>query len=61
MCLDYDSLRFPETSILKWYGYKNGNNEICNFTAPAKGLWYIDIYGYSAASGITLNVQATPE
>jgi uracil-DNA glycosylase len=22
MCLDYDSLSFPETSIFKWYGYK---------------------------------------
>jgi hypothetical protein len=21
MCLDYDSLRFPETSIFKWSGY----------------------------------------
>jgi len=21
-CIDYDSLRFPETSIFKWSGYK---------------------------------------
>jgi len=41
--------------------YKNGNNETCNFTTPAKGTWYIDIYGYSAASGVTLNVKATPQ
>lgn len=41
--------------------YKNGNNETCNFTAPAEGTWYVDIYGYSAASGVTLNLQATPE
>ncbi|KGJ92885.1 S8 family serine peptidase [Colwellia psychrerythraea] len=41
--------------------YKNGNNETCNFTAPAQGTWYVDIYGYSAASGVTLNIQATPQ
>lgn len=41
--------------------YKNGNNETCNFTAPAQGTWYVDIYGYLAASGVTLNIQATPQ
>ena len=41
--------------------YKKGNNETCNFTAPAKGVWHVDIYGYSAASGITLNLKATPQ
>jgi hypothetical protein len=40
--------------------YKNGNNESCSFTNPAAGTWYIDIYGYSAASGITLTLQANP-
>jgi vibriolysin len=40
--------------------YKNGNNESCNFTNPAAGTWYIDIYGYSAASGMTLTLQANP-
>lgn len=38
--------------------YKNGNNETCNFTNPGADTWYIDIYGYSASSGITLNVTA---
>jgi serine protease len=41
--------------------YKNGNNESCDFSDPAKSIWYIDIYGYSEASGITLNVTATPK
>ncbi len=41
--------------------YKNGNNETCSFTNPAADTWYIDIYGYSAASGVTLNVTATPK
>jgi vibriolysin len=40
--------------------YKGGNNETCSFTAPAAGRWYIDIYGYQSASGITLNLQANP-
>ncbi|WP_462164096.1 S8 family serine peptidase [Pseudoalteromonas xiamenensis] len=41
--------------------YKNGNAESCSFTNPQSGTWYIDIYGYSASSGITLNVTATPK
>jgi len=49
------------TSTYDCRPYKNGNNESCNFTAPAKGVWYVDIYGYSSASGVTLNLQATPE
>ena len=40
--------------------YKNGNEETCTFNAPAAGTWYIDIYGYSAASGVTLNLTANP-
>ncbi|WP_196140293.1 S8 family serine peptidase [Aliikangiella sp. G2MR2-5] len=38
--------------------YKSGNNESCNFTNPQSGRWYLDLYGYSAASGITLRLQA---
>lgn len=38
--------------------YKSGNNETCNFTNPASGTWYIDLNGYRAASGVTLNVTA---
>jgi len=41
--------------------YENGNAETCTFATPAAGTWYIDIYGYSAASGMTLTLQATPE
>jgi serine protease len=41
--------------------YKNGNNETCNLIEPEKGTWYIDIYGYNASSGVTLNVKATPK
>ena len=41
--------------------YKNGNDESCSFSDPQAGTWYIDIRGYSAASGITLRLTATPE
>jgi PKD repeat protein len=38
--------------------YKNGNSETCTFSSPAAGTWHIDLRGYSAASGVTLRVQA---
>lgn len=40
--------------------YLNGNSESCDFQNPAAGTWYLDIYGYTAGSGITLSLQATP-
>jgi Zn-dependent metalloprotease len=40
--------------------YKNGNTESCNFANPAAGTWHIDIFGYSAVSGLTLTLQANP-
>ncbi|CAM3988542.1 S8 family serine peptidase [Pseudoalteromonas byunsanensis] len=41
--------------------YESGNNESCDFQNPQSGTWYIDLYGYSAASGVTLTVTATPK
>lgn len=38
--------------------YKNGNEETCTFSNPQSGIWHIDIRGYTAASGVTLNVTA---
>ncbi len=38
--------------------YKNGNNESCTFANPAAGTWYMDLQGYSTASGITLTLTA---
>ncbi|MET1256880.1 PPC domain-containing protein [Aliikangiella maris] len=40
--------------------YKSGNNETCTFNNPQSGTWYIDLYGYSSASNVTLNVKGTP-
>ena len=38
--------------------YKNGNAETCTFSAPASGTWYLDLFGYSAATGVNLNLKA---
>ncbi|MGX5172991.1 S8 family peptidase [Aliikangiella sp. IMCC44653] len=38
--------------------YKYGNSETCTFNNPQSGRWHIDIRGYTAASGVTLNVKA---
>jgi len=46
------------TSAYDCRPYKNGNNEECTFNSPASGTWHIDLRGYSAASGVTLRVQA---
>jgi serine protease len=46
------------TSAYDCRPYKNGNNETCTFNSPASGTWHIDLRGYSAASGVTLRVQA---
>jgi len=36
------------------------NDEVCTFNAPAAGVWYLDLYGYSTSSNITLRLTATP-
>lgn len=38
--------------------YKTGNNESCTFSNPNSGTWYMDLYGYSAVSGVKLNLKA---
>ncbi|CAM2787026.1 M4 family metallopeptidase [Moritella viscosa] len=40
--------------------YDLGNDERCTFDAPKAGTWYIDLYGYSTASDVELNIQANP-
>ncbi len=51
----------PSSSTYDCRPYKTGNSETCSFTNPASGTWYISLNGYSAASGVTLNVTATPQ
>ncbi|MFC0116864.1 M4 family metallopeptidase [Pseudoalteromonas xiamenensis] len=38
--------------------YKNGNAETCTFSNPQAGTWYIDLRGYSSASGVNLSIKA---
>ncbi|ACA86652.1 S8 family peptidase [Shewanella woodyi] len=37
--------------------YKNGNNESCDFSAPAAGKWYVMVRGYSSYSNATLTAS----
>ncbi|WP_339689478.1 M28 family metallopeptidase [uncultured Pseudoalteromonas sp.] len=46
------------TSTYQCRPYKNGNNESCTISNPQAGAWYIDLQGYTAASGITLTINA---
>ncbi|OHU85331.1 MULTISPECIES: M4 family metallopeptidase [Pseudoalteromonas] len=46
------------TSTYQCRPYKNGNEETCTITNPQAGTWHIDLRGYYAASGVTLNIKA---
>jgi vibriolysin len=38
--------------------FRKGNEEVCTFTNPAAGTWYLDVRGYLTSSNITLNIKA---
>ena len=50
----------PTTSTYDCRPYKSGNTEACAFTNPVADTWHIGIYGYSAASGVNLDVTYNP-
>lgn len=50
----------PTSSTYDCRPYKSGNNESCSFTNPTADTWHIGIYGYSAASGVNLDVTYNP-
>ena len=50
----------PTTSAYDCRPYKNGNNESCSFDNPTADTWHISVYGYTAARGITINVDYNP-
>jgi len=50
----------PTSSTYDCRPYKTGNTEACPFTNPIADTWHIGIYGYSAASGISLDVTYNP-
>ena len=46
----------PTTSTYDCRPYKSGNAESCTVASPQAGRYYINLRGYSAFSGVTLNV-----
>ena len=50
----------PTTGSYDCRPYRWGNNENCSFNNPASTTWYIGIRGYSASSGVSMNITATP-
>ena len=44
----------PTTSSYDCRPYLGGNTESCSFATPSTGTYYVKIYGYSAASGMSL-------
>ncbi|MEE4245425.1 MAG: S8 family serine peptidase [Kangiellaceae bacterium] len=50
----------PTTSAYDCRPYRNGNNETCNISNPQAGTWHISIRGYSAYSGVNLDVNWQP-
>jgi serine protease len=50
----------PTSSNYDCRPYESGNNEACSFTNPTADTWHIGVYGYSAASGVSLDVTYNP-
>jgi serine protease len=56
-------VRFGSQATLQNYDcrpYRSGNNETCTFSSPEAGTWHIDIYGYRAYSGVTIEAEYQP-
>jgi len=50
----------PTSSTYDCRPYKSGNNETCSLTNPVADTWHIGVYGYSTASGVSLDVTYNP-
>ncbi|EAU63323.1 trypsin-like serine protease, partial [Stigmatella aurantiaca] len=48
----------PTTSAYTCRPYASGNTEYCSIGSPRAGTWYVSLYGYTAASGVTLKATA---
>jgi len=49
----------PTSSVYDCRPYLGGNNEICSFQPPTAGIYYINLSGYAAYSGVTLTATLT--
>ena len=47
----------PTASLFDCRPYIGGNSEVCSFTAPQAGTWYVMARGYSAYSGVTVTAD----
>ncbi|MEO7431310.1 MAG: PPC domain-containing protein, partial [Dokdonella sp.] len=50
----------PTTSTYTCRSWATGNTESCSINSPSATTYYIRVYGYTAASGITLKATYTP-
>ena len=48
----------PGINTFECRPYLIGNDESCSISNPAEGTWYIGIYGYTAASGVSLEAYS---
>ncbi|HVG57353.1 MAG TPA: M20/M25/M40 family metallo-hydrolase [Hyalangium sp.] len=44
----------PTSAAYDCRPYKSGNGESCSFPTPSAGTYYVKLYGYAAASGMSL-------
>jgi leucyl aminopeptidase len=44
----------PTSTVYDCRSYQSGNTEKCTFATPSAGTYYVKLYGYSAASGMSL-------
>ena len=49
----------PTSSVYDCRPYLGGNNEICSFQPPTAGIYYINLSGFTAYSGVTLTATLT--
>jgi pseudolysin/vibriolysin len=50
----------PTTATYTCRSWVTGNTESCSINSPAATTYYIRVYGYTAAAGITLKATYTP-
>ncbi|HSP77200.1 MAG TPA: PPC domain-containing protein, partial [Myxococcaceae bacterium] len=47
----------PTFSTFNCRPYAGGNNEVCTFSAPSPGTWYVMLHGWSSYSGVGLTAR----
>src|SRR5690606_35223854 len=47
----------PTNTLFDCRPWDVGNNEVCTFASPEEGQWFVRVYGYEAASGLSLTAS----